>query len=117
MKYMLQANCYRRWKARDTECPLLIIDGSTHREVEQHRDAPLDFVSVDLLGHLAGPDGLPSEFISRMRPLFTGLDLPEGEIHRHYDSIQSLAIYQLQDFPHLLHSIGIGPLGPPGVAH
>jgi hypothetical protein len=63
-------------KAHDTECPLLIIDGSVHQEVEQHCDAPLDFVLIDHLGHLAGPINFLPKLISKMRPLFTGLDPP-----------------------------------------
>ena len=67
-----------------------------HREVEQHHDASLDFVPVDPLGHLVGPVGFPPELISRMRPLFIGLDLPKGEIHRHYNSIQLLVIIKVR---------------------
>ena len=80
-------------KARDAKCPLLAINGSTHREVEQHRNAPHDLIPVDLLGHLVGPVSFPQNSYLGCA-LFTGLDRPKGEICRHYDSIQPLVIYQ-----------------------
>ena len=91
---MLQANSYHRGKARDSICPLLVFDQSAPREVEQHHDAMHDFILIDLLEHLVSLVSVSLEFISRMCPLFVGLDPMEGEVHRHHNSIQPLAIYQ-----------------------
>lgn len=56
---MLQANSYCWGKARDAKCPLQVINGSAHYEVEQHHDVPLDLIPVDLLRHLGGPISFP----------------------------------------------------------
>ena len=99
------------------EGPLLVIDPKMLRKVEHCGDAPFNFISTDLLGHLTGPIGLPPEFISRMCPLLAGLDSPKSEICCHDHPIQPSLVYQRQELCHLLHPIGARSLQPPGVAN
>lgn len=54
----------------------------------------LDFVPINLLRHLMGPVSISPELKFRVRPLFTALDLSEGEVRRHNDSIEPLVVYQ-----------------------
>lgn len=58
-EHLQQANSYHQGKVCDAEGPLLVIDPNMHRGVEQHHGAPLDFVPINLLGHLVGPVGSP----------------------------------------------------------
>lgn len=62
-KHTLQTNHYRWGKARDVVSSLLLLDGSVHREVEQHRNAAFDFVPIYLLGLFAGTVGLTPELM------------------------------------------------------
>ena len=76
------------------EWPMLVTDPKMPRKVEHHRDVTFNFIPTDLLRHLTGPIGLPSEFISRMCPLLAGLDPPKSEICCHDHPIQPSPVYQ-----------------------
>ena len=75
------------------EGPLLVVDPKMPHKVEHHRDVTFNFIPTDLLRHLMGPIGLPSEFISRMCPLLAGLDPPKSEICCHDHPIQPSLVY------------------------
>ena len=99
------------------EWPMLVTDPKMPRKVEHHRDVTFNFIPTDLLRHLTGPIGLPSEFIFGMCPLLAGMDSPESEICCHDHPIQPSLVHQRQELHHLLHSVGARPLRPLDVAH
>ena len=101
---------YRWREVPNTKGPLLVPDGQLTYEIKEHRDLALHLILVNLLEHILGPVGVSSELITEVRPLLAGQNPPECELRRHNDSVQTLAIDQPREVPHLLHPIGARPL-------
>jgi hypothetical protein len=56
----------------------------------------LDLVPVNLLGYLAGPISVTPKLKTEVRPLFAGLNLPEGEVCCNNNFVQPLAVDYLR---------------------
>lgn len=69
-----------------------LLDRDVHHNVEENHGAVKDFIPAYVLRHFSGPVGVSPKLISRVRPLFIGLDSPKDEIHRYNDSVQLLMV-------------------------